>query len=116
MIGAFTTTTQISIFVGMRKHYTDIIHTDDEVKDICQKYCDTNGLCVTLTKTEFIYTNGNEPGYIVGLINYPRFPTTDIELVKHAATLALELKSKLEQLRVSIVTPQITFLIGDDNE
>ena len=44
---------------------------------ICQKYCDKVGLGLTITDTEFIYTEGNEHGLIVGLINYPRLPSIE---------------------------------------
>lgn len=43
-------------------------------REICRAYCDEVGYCVTVTPTSYVYTGGEESGFIVGLINYPRFP------------------------------------------
>ena len=45
------------------------------------------GLCVTIEPTTFIYTGGEEIGYVVGLVNYPRFPVTPDALVTRARAL-----------------------------
>jgi hypothetical protein len=55
---------------------------------ICREYCDKVGFCVTVSATEYIYTNGSESGVIVGLINYPRFPSTPGEILFRAVALA----------------------------
>ncbi len=47
----------------------------DKAHEICRAHCDAVGLCVTVTATSYIYTGGEEAGVIVGLINYPRFPS-----------------------------------------
>lgn len=47
-----------------------------------------NGLCATITPTTFIYTGGEETGFVVGLVNYPRFPTTRPVLRARALMLA----------------------------
>ncbi len=64
---------------------------------VCRQYCDETGFCVTTTRTLYIYTNGQEPGVIVGLINYPRFPNTPEQLWERAETLAERLRVALEQ-------------------
>jgi hypothetical protein len=56
---------------------------------------------------------GWEDGYIVGLINYPRFPKDQEDIRKYAFTLAKLLKDKLEQKRVSIVFPDKTVMLED---
>lgn len=45
-------------------------------KQLLRAECMREGLCVTVEPTHFIYTGGEESGYVVGLVNYPRFPTT----------------------------------------
>jgi ferredoxin len=45
-------------------------------KQIIREECISAGLCVTIEPTTYIYTGGEEQGYVVGLINYPRFPST----------------------------------------
>lgn len=45
-----------------------------EAKKEIRSYCYEVGLCVTVTPTDFIYTGGEESGFVIGLVNYPRFP------------------------------------------
>jgi len=42
-------------------------------KQVCRQFCLT-GLCVSIQKTDYIYTMGEENGVAVKIINYPRFP------------------------------------------
>lgn len=107
-----------TIYVGFREGRSDVddatICTIEDARKICQGYCDVQGLCVTLTPTEFIYTNGSEPGVIVGLINYPRFPKPH-ELIKATALeLAERLRVHLRQFRVTVVMPGETVMLGDE--
>jgi hypothetical protein len=80
-------------------HYVWIWIAGDaqEAKRICQAYCLRVGLCVTVTKTDFVYTGGFEEGVQVGLVNYPRFPTSPEQLWETAEILALELIEGLYQ-------------------
>ena len=78
---------------------------------ICQSYCDSVGLCVTVTPTIFVYTNGNEHGCLVGLINYPRFPSDESEILKHALTLAKLLLDAYKQYKVSVICSDKTYMI-----
>lgn len=54
-------------------------------KQIIRKYCKEVGLCVTIQPADYIYTMGEESGYCVGLINYPRFPK-DASFIFNTAT------------------------------
>ena len=75
-------------------------------------YCDGIGLCVSITDTNFIYTNGGEPGLIVGLINYPRFPSTKDMIRGRAIDLAEILLNTCVQRRISIVLPNETIMLS----
>lgn len=109
-------TINATIYVGLRSGYDDIIFDFDVARIVCQKYCNLVGYCVSFTKTDYIYTNGHEPGLIIGLINYPRFPA-DRELIKqHAFSIARELQEKLEQYRVSIVMDDVTYMLSLEKE
>lgn len=79
----------------------------NQAKQACREYCMT-GLCVTVTPTTFIYTGGEETGVIIGLINYPRFPSTPDDILEKAEDLAKYLRGKLCQHSYSIVTPDRT--------
>lgn len=56
-------------------------------KQIIRAECMREGLCVTIEPTTFIYTGGEEAGYVVGLINYPRFPSSPKAIVERATDL-----------------------------
>lgn len=77
-------------------------------KQVCREECLREGLCVTIEPTTFIYTGGEEAGYVVGLVNYPRFPTTPELLNARAGDLALKLLERTCQHSVLIMTPQWT--------
>jgi len=104
----------VQIWVGLREGYSDVVYTIDDVRKVCDEWVNNVKDCVTITPTEFRYVDGNEPGVIVGYINYPRFPRTKMQIIDRAVTLASKLKLALGQLRVSVVTPDETYLLGDE--
>ncbi len=77
-------------------------------KQVCREECMSEGLCVTIEPTTFIYTGGEEAGYVVGLANYPRFPTTPERLNERALDLALKLLDRTCQHSVLIMNPDHT--------
>ena len=77
-------------------------------KQVCREYCFEVGLCVHVEAVSFIYTGGEEAGLKVGLINYPRFPSTGSDLLDKALVLAERLMRRLCQHSYSIVGPQNT--------
>lgn len=79
-----------------------------KAKQVCREYCMSIGLCVTVEPVAYIYTGGEEAGVRVGLINYPRFPTTAADLRSKAVTLADTLMIQLCQHSYSVVGPEQT--------
>lgn len=79
-----------------------------KAKQICQSFCDAVGLCVTVTSTAYVYTDGEQMGVIVGLINYPRFPAEPADILAKAQRLADDLMRGLLQQSYSIQTPTET--------
>ena len=77
-------------------------------KQICRQHCFEVGLCVHIEPVDFIYTGGEEAGFKVGLINYPRFPTTEEALLERAVILGHLLMEGLFQQSFSIVGPTET--------
>ena len=65
-------------------------------------------MCVTVTPTKYVYTDGEEDGVIVGIINYPRFPKYFHELFSVAEEIAGKLCIDLGQQSYSIDTPTET--------
>ncbi len=106
---------EAKIFVGFKERNTGINHSFSECMDICQEYCDQVGLCVTVTQTNYIYTNGWEQGAIIGLIQYPRFPTEEEVIKQHALKLAENLMITLSQYRVTINFPDEVVMLSNPN-
>lgn len=69
----------------------------EQAKLILRRECLTEGLCVTVEPTTFIYTGGEESGYVVGLINYPRFPSNPASIRERAMQLASMLLAETYQ-------------------
>jgi hypothetical protein len=101
------------IYVGLHARDTSELFSVIAAEQICQEYCDTDGFCVTVTPTRYIYKDGWEQGVIVGLINYPRFPSTKEELKKRCFELATELMLRLKQKRVTIDFKDETVMLSN---
>jgi len=102
------------IWMGFKEGYDGKIHTMEELKKICKDYVNDAKLCVTLTPTEFIYVDGDEPGAMIGLIQYPRFIVSEEELKKIAIKLAKIIMLAFKQFRCTIVTNDTTFMLEND--
>lgn len=79
--------------------------------EACRIWCE-QGACVSVAKTVFVYTGGEETGVVVTLINYPRFPASPDELDGKALALAEHLILALHQLSASVETPRETFWLS----
>lgn len=101
----------VQIWVGLREGYTDTIHSMADVEKIVDEFIERLKDCVTITPTQFRYVDGHEPGVIVGYINYPRFPRTPAEITNRAVLLAEKLMYGLGQQRVTVTTPDDSYMI-----
>lgn len=100
-----------NIYLGLRHGYGEGISSIDEVRSWLQCYCNEVKLGVTLTPTEFIYVGGDEPGVIIGLINYPRFPSSMFEIKSNAIAIGTGLMKLCHQERLSIVFSDETIML-----
>lgn len=64
---------------------------------VVREYCYAEGACFTITPSKFVYTGGEEDGFAIGLVNYPRFPSTVAELHERARGLADRLMPVMNQ-------------------
>jgi len=78
------------------------------IKQVCREECYGVGLCVTVEPTTYIYTGGEESGAVIGLINYPRFPSEPTEIIAKAEALAGKIMERCFQHSYSIMTPDST--------
>jgi|10_taG_2_1085330.scaffolds.fasta_scaffold01086_22 hypothetical protein len=83
---------------------------------VCRKFCDDIGLCIRINKTTFIYEGGEEKGFTISLMNYPRFPKTTGEIENLAIRLGKLLREKCKQESFSIETPNTTVWFSDREE
>lgn len=74
-------------------------------KQALRTECLREGLCVTIEPTTFIYTGGEEIGYVVGLVNYPRFPAAADSIRARAIRIATLLLEATHQHSALIVDP-----------
>jgi hypothetical protein len=77
----------------------------DIAKQAIRAECLREGLCVTIEPTTYIYSGGEEEGYVVGLLNYPRFPVTEEQLTARAEDLMTKLLEATHQHSALMVTP-----------
>ena len=68
-----------------------------QAKQVCREFCFAKGWCVTVSPTTYIYTGGEEEGFMIGMVNYPRFPTDHLVLWNKAKELAKLLRTRLCQ-------------------
>src|SRR5262245_44184933 len=71
-------------------------------------YPPNEALCVTVEPIMFIYPGGEEAGFVVGFLNYPRFPTEPAVLWKRAEEIAHRLIVRLCQWSALLVAPDQT--------
>lgn len=77
----------------------------EAAKQAIREDCLREGLCVTIEPTTFIYTGGEEAGYVVGLINYPRFPSDQETIDARAMDLMKKLLAATFQTSALMMTP-----------
>lgn len=80
----------------------------DSARQVLNVMAHERGMCVTVTPTKFIYSGGSEDGMAIGIINYPRFPTTPESLDAFAEDIVECLMPLLNQRSASVVGPKIT--------
>ena len=83
----------------------------EAAKQVIRAYCLGVGLCVTIEPTVYIYTGGEEIGYVVGLINYPRFPSESEDIKTKAIELSRLLLEQTYQHSALVMTPIETLWI-----
>lgn len=80
-------------------------------KQTIRRECLQEGLCVTIEPTTFIYTGGEESGYVIGFLNYPRFPSTAEAILDRAKHLAHALLEDTYQNSALLMTPETTIWV-----
>jgi hypothetical protein len=82
-----------------------------QAQQVCREYVRC-GLCVTINQCEYIYSGGQEAGFAIGLLQYPRFQVEEETILERAHELAVMLIDRLCQLSALIVTADKTEFIA----
>lgn len=77
-------------------------------KQILRREAMAKGMCVTIEPTLYLYTGGEEAGYVVGFINYPRFPKEPELLFAEAKRIAELLRTETYQHSYTLMAPDTT--------
>ena len=80
----------------------------ENAKNTCRKFCQS-GFCINIYETDYIYNSGEEIGFCVELINYPRFPETDGVILDTAKDIDNQLLVDCFQVSYMIVTSNKTY-------
>lgn len=80
----------------------------DIAKQLLREECLREGLCVTIEPTVFIYTGGEETGFRVGFVNYPRFQTSKESILARARAVMAKLLDATHQHSAMLMTPETT--------
>lgn len=112
-----TDTYQAEIYVGFNPGYEPTQSDDNlnmnKVKNICRFFCNKHSLAVSVEATSFIYKNGSESGAKIRFINYPRYPVSKSIILTRSLLLAEILKNEFSQYRVSVITTDKTYMLGN---
>lgn len=81
-------------------------------KQVIRKDCLRKGLCVTVDPTTFIYSGGEETGFVIGFVNYPRFPVKPQEIRDRAMDLMHQILDATHQHSAMLVTPEETVWVS----
>ena len=98
-----TNTVESKIYLGLRKEYSETYQDIRELYDFISRYCTKNKIGITVTPTRYFYVNGAEDGVILGLINYPRFPSTYEQIKEISINLGNLLIERFDQYRATII-------------
>jgi len=88
----------------------------DHAKQITRRFCKEIKTCVTLSPTTYIYSGGEESGFVISFRNYPRFPSASGSLEIKASKFAQLLREALGQKSYMIVSEGGTTWSTEQND
>ena len=85
-------------------------------KQVCRKFCIPNNLCVNIYETDYIFRGGEEIGFCVEIINYPKYPEEEDILLKLSDSLAMTLMEECCQKSYSIMRSDKTYWYSRESD
>lgn len=87
----------------------DVAHA----KQVIRKFCREMPSCVTVVEAAYLYTGGEEAGFVVTFRAYPRFPESAGLLATKASSLANRLREELGQRSYMVDDGTTTTWVSD---
>ncbi len=107
-----TPTYTATIYLGLRRSYSNFTNTKPEVLNYLRNYCKENNLCVWITPGTCVYGSDWEEGVAIGLIDNPNNPVGPIAMNKIARDLAIVLAQKFEQMELGFVCTDYSYMVN----
>jgi len=85
-------------------------------KQHIREFCIFNNVCINIYKTDYIYRGGEESGFCVEIINYPKYPEKEQTLQTLAIILAEELLIKCCQKSYTVASANETCYYSREDE
>lgn len=85
-------------------------------KQSCREFCVNNNLCVNIFKTDYIYRCGEEDGFCVEIINYPKYPETENDMKILSNKLAQQIMIDCCQKSYTIFNENKTYFYSREDE
>lgn len=82
----------------------------NKAEETCRSFVEC-GLCVNISKTNYIYSFGEQDGFVVELIQYPKFPDTEHSILNKATELMELLLVECHQKSCTIMTPEDVYYV-----
>ena len=83
-------------------------------EQICRREFFKKGWCCTIDPTKYIYTGGEEEGYVIGIINYARSPEFHGVILERSLEFAELLMKETYQKSCSVVASDKTYFLSNE--
>jgi hypothetical protein len=111
-------THEVSIYIGCREGYSGPYVSQSRLERIIADYMSRTGWegsAARISNVTYLVKSYKEEGYALDFIQYPRFRVEPAKLERNVIQLAHFLLLTLKQNRLTVVTPQKTYLFSSAN-
>jgi ferredoxin len=107
----------VTVAIAVCKTWTASIFMAGDIgtaKQVAREFCRTVGFCLSIRPERFIYTGGEESGFCVTVIQYPKFQQPEHELWDVTVFIADLIRDRCCQRSYTIISTDRT-LWSDDS-
>lgn len=102
-------TYQATIHIGLKYMDQGLHYSVEEVEEYCKSFSAKNDVCMSFTKTKYIYPYGTETGVIIQFIQFPLNPKKEGVILSYAMELAGLLMNEFNQRMVTVIASDKTY-------